>query len=276
MNFGASNSSSSRGSSVSALLSRPAALKRKLVPALTVVCILLAWQVIVDGGVVPRFMLPSPTDVIAALAEDWPLIWSHAATTLTEAALGLSIGVALGFVIAVLMDTFEAFFLAMQPLITISQTVPTVAIAPLLVLWLGYGIVPKVVLIVLTTFFPVAVSLVGGFRSVDADVVDLMRTMRASRLQLFWYAKLPAALDQLFSGLRISATYAIVSAVIAEWLGGMSGLGVYMTRVRKSFAYDRMFAAILVVSALSLALIAFVSLIERVSMPWKRAERKSK
>lgn len=276
MNFGASNSSSSRGSAASALPSRPAALKRKLVPALTVVCILLAWQVIVDGGVVPRFMLPSPTDVIAALAEDWPLIWSHAATTLTEAALGLSIGVALGFVIAVLMDTFEAFFLAMQPLITISQTVPTVAIAPLLVLWLGYGIVPKVVLIVLTTFFPVAVSLVGGFRSVDADVVDLMRTMRASRLQLFWYAKLPAALDQLFSGLRISATYAIVSAVIAEWLGGMSGLGVYMTRVRKSFAYDRMFAAILVVSALSLALIAFVSLIERVSMPWKRAERKSK
>ena len=276
MNFGASNSSSSRGSAASALLSRPAALKRKLVPALTVVCILLAWQVIVDGGVVPRFMLPSPTDVIAALAEDWPLIWSHAATTLTEAALGLVIGVALGFVIAVLMDTFEAFFLAMQPLITISQTVPTVAIAPLLVLWLGYGIVPKVVLIVLTTFFPVAVSLVSGFRSVDADVVDLMRTMRASRLQLFWYAKLPAALDQLFSGLRISATYAIVSAVIAEWLGGMSGLGVYMTRVRKSFAYDRMFAAILVVSALSLALIAFVSLIERVSMPWKRAERKSK
>ncbi len=276
MNFGASNSSSSRGSAVSALLSRPAALKRKLVPALTVVCILLAWQVIVDGGVVPRFMLPSPTDVIAALAEDWPLIWSHAATTLTEAALGLAIGVALGFVIAVLMDTFEAFFLAMQPLITISQTVPTVAIAPLLVLWLGYGIVPKVVLIVLTTFFPVAVSLVSGFRSVDADVVDLMRTMRASRRQLFWYAKLPAALDQLFSGLRISATYAIVSAVIAEWLGGMSGLGVYMTRVRKSFAYDRMFAAILVVSALSLALIAFVSLIERVSMPWKRAERKSK
>ena len=276
MNFGASNSSSSRGSAASALPSRPAALKRKLVPALTVVCILLAWQVIVDGGVVPRFMLPSPTDVIAALAEDWPLIWSHAATTLTEAALGLTIGVALGFVIAVLMDTFEAFFLAMQPLITISQTVPTVAIAPLLVLWLGYGIVPKVVLIVLTTFFPVAVSLVSGFRSVDADVVDLMRTMRASRLQLFWYAKLPAALDQLFSGLRISATYAIVSAVIAEWLGGMSGLGVYMTRVRKSFAYDRMFAAILVVSALSLALIAFVSLIERVSMPWKRAERKSK
>lgn len=276
MNFGASNSSSSRGSAASSLLSRPAALKRKLVPALTVVCILLAWQVIVDGGVVPRFMLPSPTDVIAALVDDWPLIWSHAVTTLTEAALGLAIGVALGFVIAVLMDTFEAFFLAMQPLITISQTVPTVAIAPLLVLWLGYGIVPKVVLIVLTTFFPVAVSLVSGFRSVDTDVVDLMRTMRASRLQLFWYAKLPAALDQLFSGLRISATYAIVSAVIAEWLGGMSGLGVYMTRVRKSFAYDRMFAAILVVSALSLVLIAFVSLIERVSMPWKRVERKSK
>ncbi|MBQ3266361.1 MAG: ABC transporter permease subunit, partial [Atopobiaceae bacterium] len=139
---------------------------------------------------------------------------------------------------------------------------------------MGYGHAPQVSLIVLTTVFPVTVSQVSGYRSVDPDVLDLMRTMRASRWQVFWYAKLPAAADQFFSGLKISATYAIVGAVIAEWLGGFSGLGVYMTRVRKSFSYDRMFASIIVISALSLGLMRLVDLIEYLALPWKRAERK--
>ena len=196
-------------------------------------------------------------------------------TTLAEAAVGLAAGVALGFVFAVLMDRFEAFYLAFEPLMTISQTIPTVAIAPLLVLWLGYGALPKVVLVVVSTFFPITVSLASGFRSVDPDVVDLMRTMNASRWQVFWYAKLPAAADQFFSGLKISATYAIVGAVIAEWLGGNAGLGVYMTRVRKSFSYDRMFASIIIISVLSLGLMKLVELLQRACMPWKRAERNS-
>ena len=140
-------------------------------------------------------------------------------------------------------------------------------------LWLGYGALPKVVLVIISTFFPITVSLASGFRSVDPDVIDLMRTMNASRWQIFWYAKLPAAADQFFSGLKISATYAIVGAVIAEWLGGNEGLGVYMTRVRKSFSYDRMFSAIIVISALSLGLMKLVELAQRACMPWKRAER---
>lgn len=225
-------------------------------------------------GLVPNFLLPSPTQVVAALATDASLLASHAGTTIVESALGLAIGVVVGFVAAVLMDRFETIYLAFDPLITISQTIPTVAIAPLLVLWFGYGLAPKVILIVLTTFFPVAVSLVAGFRSVDLDMIDLMRTMGASDLQIFWQVKLPGALDQFFSGLRISATYAIVGAVISEWLGGFSGLGVYMTRVRKSFAYDRMFAVIILISVLSLALMKAVDLLERVCMPWKRAESK--
>ncbi|MBQ6395192.1 MAG: ABC transporter permease, partial [Atopobiaceae bacterium] len=183
-------------------------------------------------------------------------------------------GVAIGFVLAILMDRFEMLYLALQPLITLSQTVPTIAIAPLLVLWFGYGLAPKVILIVLTTFFPVAVSLVDGFRSVDPDQIALMRTMRASETQIYRYVKLPAAAEQFFSGLKISATYAIVGAVIAEWLGGFSGLGVYMTRVRKSFSYDKMFASILVISFLSLALMKIVDLLQYLAMPWKRAERK--
>ncbi len=248
--------------------------KQKTVPAIAVAAVLAVWQAACSLGLIPAFMLPSPIAVVSALVRDFPLIWSHTVTTLLEAGLGLAIGVVLGFILAVLMDRYQTFRLAIQPLITLSQTVPTIAIAPLLVLWLGYGILPKVVLIVLTTFFPVAVSLADGFASVDRDIIDLMRTMNASNLQIFVYAKLPAAAEQFFSGLKISATYAIVSAVIAEWLGGMSGLGVYMTRVRKSFSYDKMFASILVISALSLGLMRLIGLLERVCLPWKQIERK--
>ena len=251
----------------------PAFLSKKVVaPVCAVVALLAVWQGACSLGLVPNFMLPSPVQVVSALVADFPLLLSHMWTTLSEAALGLVIGVAVGFVFAVLMDKFETFYLAFDPLLTVSQTVPTVAIAPLLVLWFGYGLMPKVLLVVLTTFFPVTVALASGFRSVDPDQVDLLRTMNATELQIFRYAKLPAAMEQFFSGLRISATYAIVGAVISEWLGGFTGLGVYMTRVRKSFAYDRMFAVIIITSALSLALMKGVDVLERICMPWKKTE----
>lgn len=251
---------------------RPSRLRTVLVPVVALAVLLAVWELACDTGIVPSFLLPSPSAVVVALVKDAGLITQHSLTTLAEAALGLGIGVLVGAVFALLMDRFETFYLAFEPLMTISQTIPTIAIAPLLVLWFGYGLAPKVILIVLTTFFPVTVSLVSGFKSVDPDMVDLMRTMGASRWQVFRYVKMPAAADQLFSGLRISATYAIVGAVIAEWLGGNSGLGVYMTRVRKSFSYDRMFAVIIVISALSLGLMKLVDLLQRVCMPWKRAE----
>lgn len=251
----------------------PAFLSKKVVaPVCAVVALLAVWQGACSLGLVPNFMLPSPVQVVSALVADFPLLLSHMWTTLSEAALGLAIGVAVGFVFAVLMDKFETFYLAFDPLLTVSQTIPTVAIAPLLVLWFGYGLMPKVLLVVLTTFFPVTVALVSGFRSVDPDQVDLLRTMNATEWQIFRYAKLPAAMEQFFSGLRISATYAIVGAVISEWLGGFTGLGVYMTRVRKSFAYDRMFAVIIITSALSLALMKGVDVLERICMPWKKTE----
>ncbi len=249
--------------------------KTWLVPSAAVLILLCTWEVVCRTGLVPSYMLPAPTQVIAALVGDAALLAKHSGTTLLEAAIGLSVGVILGFAIAVAMDRIEILYLAFQPLLTVSQTVPTIAIAPLLVLWFGYGILPKVVLIVLTTFFPIAVSLISGFRSVDPDEIDLMHTMGANDWQIFRYVKLPAAGDQFFAGLKISATYAIVAAVIAEWLGGFSGLGVYMTRVRKSFSYDKMFASIVVISLLSLALMWLVGVLEKISMPWKAAERKN-
>ena len=253
---------------------RPSGLRRRMLPLLALAVLLVAWELVVYVRLVPNFLLPSPTQIVAALVRDAPLLVSHAGITMLEALLGLAIGVAVGFVFAVLMDRFETLYLIMNPIITVSQTIPTVAIAPLLVLWFGYGLAPKVLLIVLTTFFPVTVSLVGGFRSVDPDVIDLMRTMNATDTQIFLRAKLPLAMDEFFSGLRISATYAIVGAVIAEWLGGFLGLGVYMTRVRKSFSYDSMFAVIALISALSLALMKCIDVLSYICMPWKRVERK--
>ena len=194
----------------------------------------------------------------------------HSFVTLTEAFLGLGLGILLGFVIAVLMDQFEGLYQAFYPLIVLTQTVPTVAIAPLLVLWFGYEMTPKVILIVITTFFPIAIGLLNGFRSVDMDSIHLLRAMGAGRWQIFRYIKLPGAIPQFFAGLRISASYAVVGAVISEWLGGFSGLGVYMTRVKQAFAFDKMFAVIFLISIISLLLMKGVDALQKLCMPWDK------
>jgi ABC-type nitrate/sulfonate/bicarbonate transport system permease component len=166
------------------------------------------------------------------------------------------------------MDAFDVLYKAFYPLLIITQTIPSVAIAPLLVLWFGYEMAPKIILIVISTFFPVTVGLLEGFRSADPDAIGLLRSMGANRLQIFRYIKFPTALPQLFSGLRIAAAYSVVGAVISEWLGGFGGLGVYMTRVKKAFAFDKMFAVIFLISAISLALMALVERAAKKCMPY--------
>ena len=146
------------------------------------------------------------------------------------------------------------------------------AIAPLLVLWFGYEMMPKVILIVIVTFFPITIGLLEGFRSADKDMMNLLRSMGAGRLQIFRYIKMPGAMSRFFASLRISASYSVVGAVISEWLGGFSGLGVYMTRVKKAFAFDKMFAVIFLISIISLILMKLVDILQKKSMPWERAK----
>ena len=215
-------------------------------------------------------MLPSPIQVAQAFVEEFPILMQESAITLAEAFIGLLLGVLLGFVMAVLMDQFDKMYKAFYPIVVLTQTVPTVAIAPLLVLWLGYEMAPKIVLIVITTFFPITVGLLNGFKSVDVDSISLLRAMGAGRWQIFWHIKLPGAMSQFFAGLRISASYAVVGAVIAEWLGGFGGLGVYMTRVRKAYSFDKMFAVIFLISIISLLLMKGVDLLQKKSMPWDK------
>ena len=172
------------------------------------------------------------------------------------------------------MDHFECLYKAFYPLIVLTQTIPTVAIAPLMVLWFGYEMTPKVILIVITTFFPLTVGLLSGFKSADPDSVNLLRAMGGSRFDIFRYIKLPGAMPQFFSGLRISASYAVVGAVISEWLGGFGGLGVYMTRVKKAFSFDKMFAVIFLISIISLLLMKGVDLLQKKCMPWDEKLKK--
>ena len=231
--------------------------------------LIVLWWVLSHGGFVPNFMLPSPEETVKALVENAGLIGHHLTVSLAEAGLGLGLSVVFSFVIAVLMDSSKAFEEIVFPGLIVSQTVPVIAIAPLLILWLGYGILPKIVLIFLVCFFPVTVSLFTGLKSAEEDQIRLFRSMNAGKLMILREVKLPQALPSFFSGLRIAAAYSIVGAVIAEWLGGQAGLGVYMTLARKNFAYDEMFAIIIVVCVLSLVLIKIVDLAEKASMPWK-------
>lgn len=241
----------------------------KLWPALAIAIILFVWQAASSTGLVPKFMLPSPVDVVKAFASDFPLLMDNARVTLVEAFAGLFMGILIGFLMAVAMDRFRCVYQAFYPLIVLTQTVPTIAIAPLLVLWFGYEMMPKVILIIIVTFFPITVSLLDGFRAADKDTISLLRSMGASKMQIFWFVKFPGSLNQFFASLRISVSYAVVGAVISEWLGGFNGLGVYMIRVKKAFSFDKMFAVIFLISAISLMLMWAVNLLQRKCMPWE-------
>ena len=224
-------------------------ITNKTAPLGAIIVILLLWFLACDMEFVPAYMLPSPIDVVKAFADNFSIMMKQAAVTLQETLYGLLIGIAVAFVIASLMDRFTIINKALYPVLVVTQTIPTIAIAPLLVLWMGFGMAPKITLVVITTFFPIAIGLLNGF-------------------QIFRIIKLPNATASFFSGLRISAAYAVVGAVVSEWLGGFEGLGVYMTRVKKAYAFDKMFAVIVFISAISLVLMGIVVLLEKISMPW--------
>ena len=246
----------------------------KIAPFIIIVVILILWQIMSVIGIIPKFMLPSPLAVVKAFIKDFPLLMLHTKVTLIEAFLGLGIGIILGFVMAVIMDKYDFAYKSIYPVLVITQTVPTVAIAPLLVLWLGYGILPKITLIVITSFFPITVGLLDGFKATDKDALNLMKTMGATPFQNFVLLKIPSSMGYFFASLRISVSYSIIGAVVAEWLGGFEGLGVYMTRVRKSYSFDKMFAVIFFISIISLLLMYLVKKIQILSMPWENDENK--
>lgn len=245
----------------------------KLLPIGVFALIIVLWQAASMLELVPAFMLPSPVKVVKAFIADFPILMEHAGYTLFEAFIGMVISILLGFFAAVLMDRFVYVKKAFYPLLVVTQTIPSIAIAPLLVLWFGFDMSPKIILIVIVCFFPLAVGFLDGFASADPDEIKLLRSMGAGDVQIFRHVKLPRSLPHFFAGLKVSSSYCIVSAVISEWLGGSNGLGVYMTRVRKSYSFDKMFAVILLVSALSIIIMALISLLEKKLMPYNQEKK---
>ena len=258
--------------------SRNTLIKRKVPPWQSLVFVmglLLLWQFLSMSGIVPSYMLPSPFRVTEAFTADFTLLMSHLWRTLLEAMSGLAIAVAVSFVLAIIMDTNRFLRQSVTPILLLTQTMPTIAIAPLLILWMGYGSAPKITLVFLTCFFPMTIGLLGAFSQADNDALRLLQSMGAVRWQLYRYIKIPQSMPAFFSGFKIASSYSIIGAVVAEWLGGDAGLGVYMIRVRRSYSFDKMFAVILLTSALSLVLIQLISIIEKTTMPWIESRAKN-
>ncbi len=243
-----------------------------VIPAAFIGLFFVVWELICLSGTVAALILPTPGDTFRAFFAQGDMIMHHTGITLLEAVAGLAAGVAVGFALAVLMDACKVFDFGFKPLLVITQTVPTIVIAPLISLWLGYDIQPKILLVALTTFFPIAIGLSDGYRSTDPDMIDLMRSMGAGKLKIFWFLKLPSALPNFFSALKISTTYAIVGAVVSEWVGALGGLGYYILRLQRMYAYDAMFATILWVIVLSLVLLFALEVVKRCVIRWDKKE----
>jgi len=244
----------------------------KSISMVFLILLLILWQIISSVGSIPKYILPSPLDVGITFVKVLPDLKDHLLTTLWEAIVGIVISIIVSFVLAVLMDSIAFFKKAIYPILILSQTIPIIALAPLFIIWFGFGLIPKILVVTLVCFFPIVVSFVDGMDSVDSDLLNLMKSMKASKLMVFRHIKLPAAIVSFFSGLRIAMTYSVMGAVIGEWLGGEKGLGVYMMRVKHSYSLDKFFAAIIVIVVLSMLLFKLISLIEYFCMPWKKVK----
>ncbi|GGI45579.1 ABC transporter permease [Paenibacillus marchantiophytorum] len=244
-------------------------MDQRLYPIATLIIAVFLWQLIVTLGNLPMYILPSPLDTVNALVDDFGTIAGHAGTTLYESVLGFALSIALAFVLGILMDSFTIVKKSLYPILIVSQTIPTIAITPLLIIWFGFGILPKILIIVMVCFFPICISLVDGFEKVDKDYQNLFRSFKASKLQTFVHLKLPYALVNFFSGLKIAATYMIMAAIIGEWQGGTKGIGVYMVRTKNAYALDKVFAAILVIVIISVVFIYLIDFITKKTTHWK-------
>jgi ABC-type nitrate/sulfonate/bicarbonate transport system permease component len=248
---------------------------RERLPTLALVAgILVAWEAYVRLAGVEPVVLPGPVRILEALWQYRADAVRHTLPTLIETVVGFAAAVALAVAAAAAMDRAPSVRRAVEPLLVVSQTVPVVALAPLFLLWFGFGLAPKVLVVVLVTFFPIVVALLDGFRSTPPDAEDLLRSYGATDGQSFRTLRWPAALPQFFTGLRISVVYAVIGAVFGEYVGAREGLGIWMQLSQNSFRTDLVFAAILVTSMLSIALYALVGAARRLVIPWAPGVRR--
>ena len=249
-------------------------LGRYLAPAAVLVVLIGAWELaarweLISGALqIEDFLVPAPSDIAESLWQDRSLLADDAWVTVREVVLGFLCALALGLAFAIVLHLSETLRRAFYPLLVASQTIPPVAIAPILVVWFGFGIGPKLLLVALICFFPITVNTLDGLRSVDPQLITMMRTLGADRAQILGRVELPSALPFVFSGARIAIAVAVIAAVFAEWAGADSGLGHQILIASGQLLTARMFAAIVLLSAIAILLFALVTLIERKVVTW--------
>ena len=235
---------------------------------LLLAALLAAWELYVDLGGVSSLILPAPHAIAAALYDDRGLLWSNFLVTAEEVLLGILLAAAGALALATLMHLSATARGAVYPLIIASQTIPIPILAPILVLWLGFGILPKLVVISLVSFFSIVITTLAGFASVDPGLIKLMRTFGAPRRRVFWSIELPSALPGVFTGTKIAVIFAVIGAVFAEQAGAGSGLGYLFEQSVPQLLTARAFAAVVVLSAFAIALFALLTAAERLTVPW--------
>jgi len=240
---------------------------------LSVAAILAAWEIYASYSGIRPTTLPAPSRVLHQAWINRVDLLDNTVPTLRATLLGFACSLTTAFVLSILVDFFAPLRRALFPVLVISQTLPLVAIAPLVVLWFGFGLTPKILLVALVTFFPVLVALVQGYGSADKETEGLLRSMGASPWQVFRLVRLPSALPFFFAGLRIAITYAVVGAIFAEYAGAEKGLGIYMLGAKNNFRTDLVLAAVGVSAVLTLALFGATVLLQRIAMPWTRVAK---
>ncbi len=255
---------------------RPGWLSEWLPPTVLVAAFLSAWQAAAQLLQVPAWLLPSPLDIGEALVSSSQLLAHHGWVTLEEVLIGFALSFVVGVGLAIAIAYSRTVERAVYPFVVASQTIPVIAIAPILLIWFGYGLLPKVIVVALICFFPIVVNMVDGLRSVDPDLANLMRSMGASKWQIFTKAQIPSSLPFLFSGTKIAIAVSVIGAVIGEWVGASAGLGYFMVRSAAQFQTSRVFAAVVVLSVMGIALFVAAGLSERYLLPWHHSRRRRK
>lgn len=242
-------------------------------PFLTLCIVLVIWEASVHIFDISLYLLPPPSQIFLALVENRDVLWMHSLVTLQEAIIGLVCATLLASVIAILMDMSPLFKHGLFPHLVVTQTVPVMILGPLFTIWLGFGMAPKILMVIFMCFFPIAISFCDALGRVDQNQIHLLKTLGATRWQIYRYVKIPAAAQSLISGLKVSATYCIGGAIVGEWLSASAGLGYYMIRVKNGYMLDKVFACVIVIIMWSLLFHAVVSCIEWISFPYKRKKR---
>jgi NitT/TauT family transport system permease protein len=235
--------------------------------------VIVGWQLYVDLSDVSETILVSPTAVASTIVDRWAILEPELMATLAEVLKGFALASVVGIGLGVLISSSRVMRLTLYPLIVTSQAVPVIAIAPLLITWFGFGSTSKVLVSALVAFFPIVVNSAAGLASLDEGVVTLMRSFPASRLQIFLRARLPNALPQIFSGLKVGVVLAVIGAVVGEWVGADEGLGYLIVRANASLTVDLVFACIVLLAAMGIVLFIVVNLVEQLVLPWRRKSR---